>query len=94
MALLVASNGCMGEKFQDLVTKICHIGVDIMFRRVHVCRQSWRKGVAVLAAILVAVSGACWLYSDHTVNLNWIRRISFEEVTSSKLDDKPFVVMS
>ena len=24
MALLVASNGCMGEKFEDLVTKICH----------------------------------------------------------------------
>ena len=23
MALLVASNGCMGEKFEDLVTKIC-----------------------------------------------------------------------
>ena len=24
MALLVASNGCMGEKFEDLVAKICH----------------------------------------------------------------------
>ena len=23
MALLVASNGCMGEKFEDLVAKIC-----------------------------------------------------------------------
>ena len=23
MALLVASNGCMGEKIEDLVTKIC-----------------------------------------------------------------------
>ena len=24
MAFLVASNGCVGEKFEDLVTKICH----------------------------------------------------------------------
>ena len=24
MALLVASNGCMGKKFKDLVAKICH----------------------------------------------------------------------
>ena len=24
MALLVASNGCMGEKFEDLVAKISH----------------------------------------------------------------------
>ena len=25
MALLVASNGCMGEKIEDKVAKICHI---------------------------------------------------------------------
>ena len=25
MALLVASNGCMGEKIEDKVGKICHI---------------------------------------------------------------------
>ena len=24
MALLVASNGCMGEKFENLVAKLCH----------------------------------------------------------------------
>ena len=24
MALLVASNGCMGEKFEDLAAKICY----------------------------------------------------------------------
>ena len=24
MALLVASNGCMGEKLEDLVANICH----------------------------------------------------------------------
>ena len=24
MALLVASNGCMGEKIEDLVAKTCH----------------------------------------------------------------------
>ena len=24
MSLLVASNGCMGEKFKDLVAQICH----------------------------------------------------------------------
>ena len=50
MALLVASNGCMGKKFKDLVTKICHfVDSDVIkvdFREFVMMSQGERKSMA------------------------------------------------
>ena len=35
MALLVASNGCMGEKFEDLVAKVCRFVISDPFHMDH-----------------------------------------------------------
>ena len=45
MALLVASNGCMGKKFEDLVAKICHyIITDVIKTGLSaVCRDVTRR---------------------------------------------------
>ena len=34
MALLVANNVCMGEKFEDLVTKFCHFVISDVIKTV------------------------------------------------------------
>ena len=34
MAILVASNGCMGEKFEDLIAKICRYGISDIIKTV------------------------------------------------------------
>ena len=48
MALLVASNGCMGEKFEDLVAKICrYIISDIIKTGLSAVRCDVTKGTEV-----------------------------------------------
>ena len=44
MALLVASNGCMGEKIEDEVAKICHIVISDVIKPgfLAVCRDVTR----------------------------------------------------
>ena len=47
-ALLVASNGCMGEKFEDLVAKICHYVIsDIIKTGLSAVRRDVTRGMKV-----------------------------------------------
>ena len=48
MALLVASNGCMGEKIEDKVAKICHIVIsDVIKTGLSAVRCDVTKGTEV-----------------------------------------------
>ena len=48
MALLVASNGCMGEKFEDLVAKICRFVIsDVIKTGLLAVRRDVTRGTEV-----------------------------------------------
>ena len=48
MALLVASNSCMGEKFDDLGTKICHFVIsDVIKTGLSAVRRDITRGTEV-----------------------------------------------
>ena len=48
MALLVASNGCMGEKIEDTVATVCHIVIsDIIKTGLSAVRRDVTKGMEV-----------------------------------------------
>ena len=48
MALLVASNGCMGEKIEDLVAKICHFVInDVIKTGFSALRRDITRGTEV-----------------------------------------------
>ena len=48
MSLLVASNCCMGEKFEDLVAKICHYVIsDVIKTGLSAVRRDVTKGTEV-----------------------------------------------
>ena len=48
MALLVACNGCMGEKFEDLVAKICHYVIsDVIKTGLLAVRRDVTRGTEV-----------------------------------------------
>ena len=48
MALLVASNGCMGEKFEDLVAKICRFVIsDVIKTGLSAVRRDVTRGTEV-----------------------------------------------
>ena len=45
MALLVATNGCMGKKFVDLVAKICHFVIsDVIKAGLSAVRRDITRG--------------------------------------------------
>ena len=48
MALLVASNGCIGEKFEDLVAKICRYVIsDVINTGLSAYRRDVTRGTEV-----------------------------------------------
>ena len=48
MALLVASNGCMGKKFEDLVAKICRYVIsDVIKAGLSAVRRDITRGMEV-----------------------------------------------
>ena len=48
MALLVASNGCIGEKFEDLVAKICRFVIsDVIKTGLSAVRHDITRGTEV-----------------------------------------------
>ena len=48
MALLAASNGCIGEKFEDIFAKICHFVIsDINKTRLSAVRRDVTRGTEV-----------------------------------------------
>ena len=48
MALLVASNGCMGEKFENLVVKICRfVNSDVIKTGLSAVRRDVTRGTEV-----------------------------------------------
>ena len=48
MALLVASNGCVGEKFEDLVAKICRFVIsDVIKTGLAAVRRDVTRGTEV-----------------------------------------------
>ena len=48
MALLVASNVCVGEKFEDLVTKFCHFVIsDVIKTGLSAVRRDVTRGTEV-----------------------------------------------
>ena len=48
MALLVASNGCMGEKIEDLIVKICRFVIsDVIKAGLSAVRRDVTRGTEV-----------------------------------------------